>query len=206
MSISKTRFPVRATSREATARRLAETRSAAIAAVYLSWKLKPTQASSFNPDQLTLFGTSPEEEARAVEERGGRIGGHFRRAIRRHELLQGHEAQAEWQKNRFSTPLISASLNNAGDDRHNSPTGGGYYHLAQTCLLMGSVRIVRLIFDPYVQFFRFVPSLAWLVPIPFYFLEVLVGLVQALVFMLLTAVFTLLICTHEEGEHPAHEH
>jgi F-type H+-transporting ATPase subunit a len=37
-------------------------------------------------------------------------------------------------------------------------------------------------------------------PIPFYFLELLVGIVQALVFMLLTAVFTLLICQHEE--HP----
>ena len=47
-------------------------------------------------------------------------------------------------------------------------------------------------------------SLAWLVPIPFYFLEVLVGLVQALVFMLLTSVFTLLICTHEEGHEAAH--
>ena len=46
----------------------------------------------------------------------------------------------------------------------------------------------------------------WLFPIPFYFMELLVGLVQALVFMLLTAVFTLLICTHEEGHHPAHEH
>jgi len=48
--------------------------------------------------------------------------------------------------------------------------------------------------------------LGWLFPIPFYFMELLVGLVQALVFMLLTAVFTLLICTHEEGHHPAHEH
>ncbi|MEI7729082.1 MAG: F0F1 ATP synthase subunit A [Verrucomicrobiota bacterium] len=38
-----------------------------------------------------------------------------------------------------------------------------------------------------------------LIPIPFYFLEVLVGFVQALVFMLLTAVFTMLMCTHEEG-------
>ena len=38
------------------------------------------------------------------------------------------------------------------------------------------------------------PRLGWLLPIPFYFLELLVGLVQALVFMLLTAVFTLLIC------------
>ncbi|HON07524.1 MAG TPA: F0F1 ATP synthase subunit A [Verrucomicrobiota bacterium] len=48
--------------------------------------------------------------------------------------------------------------------------------------------------------------LSWLIPIPFYLLEVLVGLIQALVFMLLTAVFTLQICMHEEGEqkHSAH--
>lgn len=52
-----------------------------------------------------------------------------------------------------------------------------------------------------------VPWLSWLIPLPFYFLELLVGLVQALVFMLLTAVFTLLICSHEEhgqGEEHAH--
>jgi F-type H+-transporting ATPase subunit a len=52
-----------------------------------------------------------------------------------------------------------------------------------------------------------VPYIAWLVQIPFYFLELLVGLVQALVFMLLTAVFTLLICQHqhqEEGSTAAH--
>jgi F-type H+-transporting ATPase subunit a len=47
---------------------------------------------------------------------------------------------------------------------------------------------------------RMVPGLGWLLPIPFYFMELLVGLVQALVFMLLTAVFTLLICQHEEPE------
>jgi F-type H+-transporting ATPase subunit a len=47
---------------------------------------------------------------------------------------------------------------------------------------------------------RLVPGFGWLLPIPFYFLELLVGLVQALVFMLLTAVFTLLICQHEEAE------
>jgi F0F1-type ATP synthase membrane subunit a len=43
-----------------------------------------------------------------------------------------------------------------------------------------------------------VPGLGWLLPIPFYFMELLVGLVQALVFVLLTAVFTLLSCQHEE--------
>jgi F-type H+-transporting ATPase subunit a len=50
-----------------------------------------------------------------------------------------------------------------------------------------------------------VPGFGWLLPIPFYFLELLVGLVQALVFMLLTAVFTLLICQHEESS-PAAAH
>ena len=43
-----------------------------------------------------------------------------------------------------------------------------------------------------------------LFPIPFYFLELLVGVVQALVFMLLTAVFTLLICMHDEEHEKAH--
>jgi F-type H+-transporting ATPase subunit a len=46
---------------------------------------------------------------------------------------------------------------------------------------------------------KLVPHFGWLVQIPFYFLELLMGLVQALVFMLLTAVFTVLICQHEEG-------
>jgi F-type H+-transporting ATPase subunit a len=52
---------------------------------------------------------------------------------------------------------------------------------------------------------KLVPGFGWLIPIPFYFLELLMGLVQALVFMLLTAVFTMLICQHEtEGPAPAH--
>lgn len=51
------------------------------------------------------------------------------------------------------------------------------------------------------------PAFGWLIAIPFYFMELLVGLVQALVFMLLTAVFTLLICDHgdDHGEH-SHQH
>ena len=52
---------------------------------------------------------------------------------------------------------------------------------------------------------KLVPGLGWLIPIPFYFLELLMGLVQALVFMLLTAVFTLLICQHEEAPATAHD-
>ena len=79
----------------------------------------------------------------------------------------------------------------------------------------GCLEIVSILFRPVSLSFRLygnvfagenmleamstlVPKLGWLLPIPFYFLELLVGLVQALVFMLLTAVFTLLICQHEE--------
>jgi F-type H+-transporting ATPase subunit a len=43
-------------------------------------------------------------------------------------------------------------------------------------------------------------KLAFLPALPFYFMELLVGLVQALVFMLLTAVFLRLICEHAGGE------
>jgi F-type H+-transporting ATPase subunit a len=51
---------------------------------------------------------------------------------------------------------------------------------------------------------KLVPHFGWLVQIPFYFLELLMGLVQAMVFTLLTAVFTLLICQHGEEAGPAH--
>ncbi|MFM2294482.1 MAG: synthase subunit [Verrucomicrobiota bacterium] len=45
-----------------------------------------------------------------------------------------------------------------------------------------------------------------ILPLPFYFLELLVGLVQALVFALLTSVFTALMCEHhEEGHGDGHE-
>ncbi len=80
----------------------------------------------------------------------------------------------------------------------------------------GCLEIVSILFRPVSLSFRLygnvfagenmletmttlIPHLGWLLPIPFYFLELLVGLVQALVFMLLTAVFTLLICQKEEG-------
>ena len=86
-------------------------------------------------------------------------------------------------------------------------------------VLVGVLEVVSILFRPVSLSFRLfgnifagenmleamavlVPALGWLIPIPFYFMELLVGLVQALVFMLLTAVFTLLICQHDEE----HEH
>jgi F-type H+-transporting ATPase subunit a len=87
-------------------------------------------------------------------------------------------------------------------------------------VMVGFLEVVSILFRPVSLSFRLygnvfagenmlesmanlVPELAAIIPIPFYFMELLVGLVQALVFMLLTAVFTLLICQHEEG-HDAH--
>ncbi len=43
-----------------------------------------------------------------------------------------------------------------------------------------------------------------ILPVPFYFLEILVGLVQAFVFMLLTVVYTALICVHDEEQAKGH--
>lgn len=36
-------------------------------------------------------------------------------------------------------------------------------------LLMGSFRVVRAVFEPYVEFFRFIPSIAWLTPAVIWF-------------------------------------
>jgi F-type H+-transporting ATPase subunit a len=83
-------------------------------------------------------------------------------------------------------------------------------------MIVGVLEVVSILFRPVSLSFRLFgnifagenmleamatmnPALGWLFPIPFYFMEILVGLVQALVFMLLTAVFTLLICQHDEG-------
>jgi len=87
--------------------------------------------------------------------------------------------------------------------------------------MVGWLEIISILFRPISLSFRLfgnvyagesileamsnmVPMLAWLIPIPFYFMEVLVGLVQALVFMLLTAVFTLLIAQHQPGHEAQH--
>jgi len=90
--------------------------------------------------------------------------------------------------------------------------------MAVIFFLVGLLEIVSILFRPVSLSLRLfgnvfagenmldamshlIPYLSWLLPIPFYFMELLVGLVQAMVFMLLTAVFTLLICQHDEEGH-----
>lgn len=87
--------------------------------------------------------------------------------------------------------------------------------------MVGWLEVVSILFRPISLSFRLygnvyagenmleamahlVPALSWLIPIPFYFMELLVGVVQALVFMLLTAVFTLLIAQHEPAQGAHH--
>jgi F-type H+-transporting ATPase subunit a len=94
--------------------------------------------------------------------------------------------------------------------------------MAVIFFMVGWLEIVSILFRPISLSFRLfgniyagesileamstmVPWLSWLLPIPFYFMELLVGVVQALVFMLLTAVFTMLIAQHDEPG-PGHAH
>ncbi len=108
-----------------------------------------------------------------------------------------------------------------------APKGGFrgimYLFMIVVFLFVGLLEMVSILFRPIALTFRLYGNifagenilenmmmivgdnrwLAWLPPIPFYFLELLVGLIQALVFMLLTAVFLKLICEHQDEEHPA---
>ena len=85
-------------------------------------------------------------------------------------------------------------------------------------IAVGFIEILSILFRPVSLTFRLfgnvfggesllhsmlhlVPQINWILPVPFYFMEVLIGLVQALVFMLLVSVYIGLICNHDEGEH-----
>ncbi len=104
---------------------------------------------------------------------------------------------------------------------------GMFYFLGFIFLLVGAIEVVSILFRPISLCFRLFGNVyggesllhsmfhmgdklgapGWLsnimmgvVPIPFYFLEVLIGLVQALVFMLLVSVYIGLLCNHGEGD------
>jgi F-type H+-transporting ATPase subunit a len=102
-------------------------------------------------------------------------------------------------------------------------TGGLRVLMIVVFFAAGCLEIISIMFRPVSLSFRLygnvfagenmletmavmVPGFGWLLPIPFYFMELLVGLVQALVFMLLTAVFTLLICQQHDDHGAAAAH
>jgi F-type H+-transporting ATPase subunit a len=100
-------------------------------------------------------------------------------------------------------------------------TGGMRAFLILVFLAVGVLEVISIAFRPVSLSFRLYGNIfagenlleamammggkyfGWLVPLPFYFMELIVGLVQALVFMLLTAIFTGLMCQH--GDHEGHE-
>jgi F-type H+-transporting ATPase subunit a len=90
-----------------------------------------------------------------------------------------------------------------------------YLLLTVIFLGVGVVELISMVFRPVSLSFRLFGNVfggenlmhsmfgifKWGLPIPFYFLEILIGVVQALVFTLLVAVYIGLVCNHEEDEH-----
>ncbi|MEZ5274988.1 MAG: F0F1 ATP synthase subunit A [Opitutaceae bacterium] len=91
-----------------------------------------------------------------------------------------------------------------------------YFFLSILFILVGLIEIISILFRNVSLTFRLFGNVyggenllhhmtsifKWGLPIPFYFLEVLIGFVQALVFALLVAVYIGLICNHGDD----HEH
>ena len=59
-------------------------------------------------------------------------------------------------------------------------------------LVMGSNRVVRTLFDPYINFFRFVPAIAWLTPVVIWFG---IGETSKVIIIIYTTVFIVLVNT-----------
>lgn len=94
-----------------------------------------------------------------------------------------------------------------------------YYILFPVFFGVGLIEIISIMFRPVSLSLRLYGNIfggesllhamsglcKWGLPIPFYFLELLVGFVQALVFMLLVAIYIGLICNHgdDHGHEPA---
>jgi F-type H+-transporting ATPase subunit a len=137
-----------------------------------------------------------------------------------HDLRHGHDFMVLW----FIWALQSNGINGfvlhifgpKGDSQ-----GALKYFMILVFFLVGFIEVMSIAFRPISLSFRLYGNVfagenlldamshhsasAWakavfsaLLPIPFYLLELLVGFVQAIVFMLLTAVFTGVICMHDE--------
>ncbi len=73
--------------------------------------------------------------------------------------------------------------------------------LTLTFRLFGNIYAGETLLD---KMFILGGNYGFLAALPFYGLELMVGLIQALVFMLLTAVFTSLMCSHDDHAEAAH--
>ena len=92
-----------------------------------------------------------------------------------------------------------------------------YYPLFLVFFAVGLIEIISIFFRPVSLSFRLFGNVfggenlihsmsaitPWVLPVPFYFLELLIGFVQALVFTLLVSVYIGLICNHGDDHHEA---
>ena len=99
-------------------------------------------------------------------------------------------------------------------DRKETPTVL-FYFLTVIFLVVGVIEVISIVFRNVSLPFRLFGNVfggenllhsmtglvGWIVPVPFYFLELLIGFVQALVFTLLVSVYIGLICNHDSEEH-----
>ncbi|MEN9573519.1 MAG: synthase subunit [Verrucomicrobiota bacterium] len=106
---------------------------------------------------------------------------------------------------------------------HGEATGGMRLLLVLIFFLVGFLEVISILIRPVSLTFRLYGNIyagesllemmlhlgghyfGWLAALPFFGLELMVGMIQALVFTLLTAVFTALMCKHDE-EHAAEGH
>jgi len=106
---------------------------------------------------------------------------------------------------------------------HGDATGGMKAFLILIFFAVGILEVVSILFRPVSLSFRLYGNVfagenlletmligggvkfGWLVGLPFLMLELLIGFVQALVFTLLTAIFTSMMCSHAD-DHAAESH
>jgi len=93
-----------------------------------------------------------------------------------------------------------------------------YYFLFVIFFAVGIIELISIAFRPLSLSFRLFGNVfggenlihamlgmqKFILPVPFYFLEVLIGFVQALVFTLLVSVYIGLICNHGDGHEGGH--
>ena len=101
-------------------------------------------------------------------------------------------------------------------DKNDIP-GAIYYPLFLVFFAVGLIEVISIAFRPISLSFRLFGNVfggenllhsmsaitPWILPVPFYFLELLIGFVQALVFTLLVSVYIGLICNHGDDSHDA---
>lgn len=88
-----------------------------------------------------------------------------------------------------------------------------YYFLFLIFFFVGLIEVASICFRPVSLSFRLFGNVfggenllhETFFAVPFYFLELLIGFVQAFVFTLLTSVYIGLICNHDAGEHSSEE-